>query len=111
MTKGHVREGGSAPLSGRGTRHREEELLDDPIRRLKRAAATVIEGLIDLLDQMEGERVEENAVLLLDLGAEEHEPRLATAEDGNTASRAWCVDGEVEESEEEGQWWVEPGAG
>ncbi len=102
MTKGHVREGGSAPLSGRGTRHREEELLDDPIRRLKRAAATVIEGLIDLLDQMEGDP---------DLEAEEDEPSLATAEDGNTASRAWCVDGEVEESEEEGQWWVEPGAG
>ena len=102
MTKGHVREGGSAPLSGRGTRHREEELLDAPIRRLKRAAATVIEGLIDLLDQMEGDP---------DLEAEEDEPSLATAEDGNTASRAWCVDGEVEESEEEGQWWVEPGAG
>ena len=102
MTKGHVREGGSAAFSGRGTRHHEEELLDDPIRRLKRAAATVIEGLIDLLDQIEGDP---------DLEAEEEEPSLATAEDGNTASRAWCIDGEVDDSEEWDCGGVTPGGG
>lgn len=58
---------------------------------MREAVTTVIEELIDLLDQIEGDP---------DLEAEEDEPSLATAEDGNTAARAWCIDGELDESEE-----------
>ncbi len=92
-----LREEDLAPEGGREGPSAEE--LVGAVSRLRYAAAMVIEGLIDLLDEIEGDP---------DLEPEADEPNLATAEDGNTAGRSWCVDGEVDEVEETSVWPAVP---